>query len=115
MAQGKYTISGTITSKTGGASLIGATIRMTNGTVGTATNAYGFYSLTLPKVIQQSDKKPKPLRSIWQPIKSNIAPEDNTQERQTPTIVAAPRGDRDLDGTQRSSVRTWMPGRDMKI
>ncbi|MEX0772001.1 MAG: TonB-dependent receptor [Balneolales bacterium] len=46
----KYTISGTITDKASGESLIGATVRVLEeeGT-GAATNTYGFYSLTLPE------------------------------------------------------------------
>lgn len=45
--QERFTISGTIKSKKTGETLIGATIRA--GTAGTASNEYGFYSLTLPR------------------------------------------------------------------
>jgi hypothetical protein len=43
----KFTISGTIKSKSKGETLIGASIR--SGNAGTASNEYGFYSLTLEK------------------------------------------------------------------
>lgn len=47
MSQEKFTISGTIKSKSKGETLIGASIRAGNS--GTITNEYGFYSLTLEK------------------------------------------------------------------
>ena len=47
-AQKKYTISGHITNASG-EELIGATIYEKNSKLGTATNTYGFYSLTLPE------------------------------------------------------------------
>jgi len=47
-SQKKYTISGHITDVSGEV-LIGATVYTKNLKAGTATNAYGFYSLTLPE------------------------------------------------------------------
>ncbi len=48
-AQTRFTVSGTIRNKKNGETLIGATIKVAdNATVGTITNEYGFYSLTLP-------------------------------------------------------------------
>lgn len=48
-AQTKFTVSGTVRDKKNGETLIGATIRVAdNATLGTTTNEYGFYSLTLP-------------------------------------------------------------------
>jgi hypothetical protein len=45
-----YTISGTITDAGNGESLIGATIKMKgNSNIGATTNAYGYFSLTLPE------------------------------------------------------------------
>ncbi len=46
VAQSTHTLSGTITSKANGETVIGATIRA--GKVGTVSNEYGFYSITLP-------------------------------------------------------------------
>ena len=48
-AQDKFTISGVITDAYNNESLIGVSINITSLKKGTTTNAYGFYSLTLPK------------------------------------------------------------------
>ncbi|SDF13911.1 Outer membrane receptor for ferrienterochelin and colicins [Mucilaginibacter pineti] len=104
LAQSKYTLSGTITNKANGETLIGATIR--SGASGTATNAYGFYSLTMAKGEQQLSisavgQKSKTITiNLTADQRLDIALEDNTQELQTVTISAAPRGGRDLHGTQ---------------
>ncbi len=47
-AQEKYTISGEVTDAETGEALIGVTIYTADKTVGTMSNTYGFYSLTLP-------------------------------------------------------------------
>ncbi len=48
-AQSKYTVSGNVKDKKTGESLIGATVRVdVNPALGTVTNEYGFFSLTLP-------------------------------------------------------------------
>ena len=48
-AQNKFTISGTVKDKKSGESLIGANIKLQNTKGGTATNTYGFFSITLPQ------------------------------------------------------------------
>ncbi len=48
-SQEEYTLSGYIKDKSSGESLIGATISIKDTKLGAVTNAYGFYSLTLPK------------------------------------------------------------------
>ena len=48
LAAQKYSISGTITNIENGEVLIGATVFAVSANVGATTNAYGFYSLTLP-------------------------------------------------------------------
>ena len=45
----RYTISGTITDRHNGETLIGATVLDTRSGKGTVTNLYGHYSLTLPR------------------------------------------------------------------
>jgi len=45
---GQYTMSGTITDAKTGETIIGASVIPENSGKGTASNAYGFYSLTLP-------------------------------------------------------------------
>jgi len=47
-AQNKYTISGEVTDAETGEALIGVTIYTADKTVGTMSNTYGFYSITLP-------------------------------------------------------------------
>jgi hypothetical protein len=50
LAQTKYTISGTAKGKSNGELLIGVTIKIVEKpNIGTATNEYGFYSITLPE------------------------------------------------------------------
>ncbi|MCU4156212.1 TonB-dependent receptor [Carboxylicivirga sp. A043] len=49
IAQEKYTISGEVIDAETGEALIGVTIYTADKTVGTMTNTYGFYSLTIPK------------------------------------------------------------------
>ena len=47
-AQKKFTLSGTVTSKKNGESLIGATIKVLKNNTTVTSNEYGFYSITLP-------------------------------------------------------------------
>jgi hypothetical protein len=47
-AQEKFTVSGTIKDAANGEGLIGAIVQVQGQAVGTSTNEYGFYSLTLP-------------------------------------------------------------------
>ena len=48
-SQQKYTISGFINDKENGESLIGVNVLVKEKLVGTTSNTYGFYSLTLPE------------------------------------------------------------------
>ena len=48
-AQKRFTISGYLNDKSTGESLIGATIKVNELKTGTATNSYGYYSLSLPQ------------------------------------------------------------------
>lgn len=48
-AQDKFTISGYVKDSKNGEALIGVTVHKKNSQIATSTNAYGFYSLTLPK------------------------------------------------------------------
>ncbi|TAI48753.1 TonB-dependent receptor [Flagellimonas allohymeniacidonis] len=49
MGQSSHTISGTITDKSNGETLFGATVFLTGTTIGGVTNEYGFYSITAPE------------------------------------------------------------------
>ncbi len=48
-AQDKFTVSGYAKDAKNGEALIGVTVYKKNSQIGTSTNVYGFYSLTLPK------------------------------------------------------------------
>ena len=48
-AQETFTVSGEVRDAENGESLIGATVRIGGTTTGTTANAYGYYSLSLPK------------------------------------------------------------------
>ena len=48
-AQDKFTVSGYAKDSKNGEALIGVTVYKKNSQIGTSTNEYGFYSLTLPK------------------------------------------------------------------
>ena len=47
-SQDKATFSGTIKDAATGEELIGATVKLKDQAIGTATNEYGFFSITLP-------------------------------------------------------------------
>lgn len=49
IAQEKFTLSGTISDSTKGEELINATIKVKGQNIGTRSNEYGFYSITLPQ------------------------------------------------------------------
>lgn len=49
LAQNKYTISGNIKDKRNGEDLIGATVVVVGTSIATSTNAYGFFSMSLPE------------------------------------------------------------------
>ena len=48
-AQNNYSISGTIKDQSSGETLFGATVFIENSSIGTTTNEYGFYSITVPE------------------------------------------------------------------
>ena len=105
-APGKYTISGSITSRQSGETIIGASIRIANSNRGTASNAYGFYSLTLPQGTYQLEISAVGQKNAVIPValtedkKINILMDDNTQELQGVVISAKPAGGRDLGSPQ---------------
>ncbi|MBP3942893.1 TonB-dependent receptor [Sphingobacteriaceae bacterium WQ 2009] len=49
LAQQNYTISGYINDSKSGETLLNATVRILNSSLATSTNAYGFYSISVPK------------------------------------------------------------------
>ncbi|MEO8148250.1 MAG: TonB-dependent receptor [Bacteroidia bacterium] len=104
--QTKFTISGIITDKKTGETLIGTTVRVKElPNTGTASNAYGFYSITLPtgnytiiySYISYREQVKKV--SLTQDFKTDIAMEDNTALLEE-AIVTAERKDHNVTGTQ---------------
>ncbi|WP_245447154.1 TonB-dependent receptor [Mucilaginibacter celer] len=102
----KYTISGTIKSKQTGETIIGASVRVVNGNMGTSSNEYGFYSLTLPAGDYQLSVGAMGQKSMVIPVllssnqRLNIELEDNAQQLTEVTIKAKPAGARDLSSPQ---------------
>jgi hypothetical protein len=93
-AQEKYTISGVISDKSNGETLIGAAVYAKGTTIGTITNEYGFYSLTLEKGNQTLtvsyigyDAKEKEI-SLTQNHKINFELDYNSQELEEVVIKA---------------------------
>lgn len=104
-AQKKFTISGTVESKKTGESIIGASIRSINNPEGTASNEYGFYSITLPEgrylfEISAIGKKNDTLDILLDKgVKANIALEDETSSLNEVVVSANSKGRR-ISGTQ---------------
>ena len=67
------TISGYVTEKGSGERLVGATVFVPSKNAGTATNAFGFYSITLPK----DSMRVMASYLGYQPFAQTINPEDN--------------------------------------
>ncbi|HJY23723.1 MAG TPA: TonB-dependent receptor, partial [Hanamia sp.] len=104
-AQKRFTISGTVESKKTGESIIGASIRSINQPGGTASNEYGFYSITLSEgdyllEISAIGKKNDTVRIILdKDIKVNIALEDEST-RLDEVVVSTNSKGRRISGTQ---------------
>lgn len=102
----RFTISGTITDKNTGESLIGVTVRVleSEGT-GVATNTYGFYSLTLPEgeyTIIYSHvgyRQQTELVTLDENKKINIEFEDAASELDEVTVTAR-RADENVSSSQ---------------
>ncbi len=89
LAQTKYTVSGIVKDKKSGESIIGAIVRVNElKTTGTATNEYGFYSLTLPAgtytlTLESIGYKSETQQAVLdKDLKLNFLAEENTQELQ---------------------------------
>ena len=67
-SQEKFTISGYAKDSKNGESLIGVTVYKKNSQIGTSTNEYGFYSLTLPKGIDTVVFSFVGYKSIFTPV-----------------------------------------------
>lgn len=70
-SQQKFTLSGTITEAQSGESVVGAKISIAILNLGTTSNEYGFYSLTVPKGIYEVQFKAYGLKTITKQIDLN--------------------------------------------
>jgi TonB dependent receptor/CarboxypepD_reg-like domain/TonB-dependent Receptor Plug Domain len=104
-AQQKFTLSGSIKSKKTGETIISASVRVVSTTIGTSSNEYGFYSITLPKanyIIEFSavGKKTDTLSiNLDKDIKQNILLQDENKDLGE-VVVKSTRGGRSISGTQ---------------
>jgi hypothetical protein len=106
-AQQKFTINGTIKSKSSGETIIGASVRvLEQPSGGTTSNEYGFYSFTLPAgnyqfefsaVGKQTDTITIELNKD---IKQTILLEDEAKNLGEVVVTARSRGGRTITGTQ---------------
>ncbi|WP_440135056.1 TonB-dependent receptor [Chitinophaga sancti] len=94
VAQAKFTISGTIRSKKTGETIIGATVHVAGQSIGTVSNEYGFYSLTLPEGTYTIEFSTVGLQAVQEEIvltentSRNIALDDAAQSLRSVTITA---------------------------
>jgi hypothetical protein len=95
-SQEKFTISGTVTSKAKGETLIGASVRA--GNQGVTSNEYGFYSLTLEKGSYTIEVSAVGMQTYSETItlekdtRLNIALEDEIKSLEGVTVSAQTRG-----------------------
>ncbi len=95
-AQQRFTVSGTVTSKSKGETLIGATIKAGNFT--TTSNDYGFYSLTINKGVYTIEVTSVGLQTwtreitVDQNLQLNITLEDFVKDLDEVVVSSASRG-----------------------
>lgn len=105
-AQQKFTISGLVKSFKTGETIIGATIRVDSLRVGTTSNEYGFFSLTLVpgshrvEVSGLGFKVASKQVELTKDLTVDFLLEEATKELQNVVVTAASRGGRSLAGTQ---------------
>ncbi|MGF7080747.1 TonB-dependent receptor [Mucilaginibacter sp. UYCu711] len=102
----KYRVSGTVTSKQTGETIIGATIRVLDMNTGTSSNGYGFFSLNLPAGENRLSISAMGQKTVLMTItltadhSLNIEMEDESQQLQEIKINAAAPNSRDLASPQ---------------
>jgi hypothetical protein len=107
-AQQKYTISGTVRDSANGESVIGSSIWIPEAKTGVNTNAYGFYSITLPAgkytlIISYVGRQPKSIPiDLQKNEKRNIELSESSVSLGSVEITAE-RGDKNVSSTEMSS------------
>lgn len=105
-AQKKFTISGSVTSKISGESIIGASIKVLNTNYGTTSNEYGFYSLLLAAdkyriVYSAVGKTPDTLAiDLSGNFEKNISLSDANYELAAVTVSSSKTSGRSVSGSQ---------------
>jgi len=106
IAQKNYTISGSIKSKNNGEYIIGASIKVLNSDLGTNSNEYGFYSISLVPntyqiVFSAIGKKPDTLTiQLANNIEKNISLLEANYELTSVTVVSTKSTGRSVIGSQ---------------
>ncbi len=104
-AQQKFTVSGSIKAKKTGETIIAASIRLLGSNIGTSSNEYGFYSLTLPKgnytiIYSSVSKMPDTLTlNLDKDIVQNIFLKEETTTLND-VVIKTTRGGRSILGSQ---------------
>ncbi|KIO76643.1 collagen-binding protein [Pedobacter lusitanus] len=109
-SQGRYTISGTVSSAKTGETLIAATVRVAGTRQATSSNEYGFYSLSLPKGKYNLEISAVGSRTNLQTVqldknlKLNIGLDDSANELETVNITSSS-AKRSIDNPQMGMER----------
>jgi hypothetical protein len=102
----KFRVSGTITSKQTGETIIGATIQALDGKTGTSSNGYGFFSLNLPAGNNRLSISAMGQKTVLMTVTLTanhtlkVEMEDESQQLQEITVSAATHNSRDLASPQ---------------
>jgi len=109
----KFTVSGSVRSAKTGETIIGATIRSLHPPLGTASNEYGFYSLTLPAGVRQIEISAVGMKTVTKDLGAegntvlDILLEEDSKDLQEVTIRASSTG-RSLRNPQMGLERLTM-------
>ncbi len=113
-AQTKFTISGYVKDAKTGEELIGATVLIKElNAIGASTNAYGFYSITIPEgnytvTAQFIGYEPKPVQmALTQNIKQDFSLNEKVSEL-TEVVISAEKKDENITKTQMSVEKICM-------
>jgi hypothetical protein len=110
-SQQRFTLSGTVKSKSTGETIIGASIRLVGNGAGTASNEYGFYSITLPPQTYRFEVSAIGKRTdtfsivLDRNVKFNILLTDESKDLDEVVVRAVPRAGRAIGGTQMGAER----------
>jgi len=100
-SQQKFTISGTISDSSSNETLIGVNVFIPSLKIGTTTNEYGFYSLSLPK----GDYEIEISYVGFQTVKQNISLSQNTKINQSLTVNSENLEEVVITTNSRASIR----------